>query len=62
MPSTFKANWDARGIPGGNFDKEKTSTSMSHLADLMAKDKAQLWINHDKPQRESQKLAPAFYE
>ena len=58
----FKANWDARGVPGGNFDKEKTSTSMTHMADLMAKDKAQLWINHDKPQREAQKLAPAFYE
>jgi hypothetical protein len=20
------------------------------------------WINHDKPQRETQKLSPAFYE
>ena len=58
----FKANWDARGIPGGNFDKEKTASSMAHMADLMAKDKAQLWINHDKPQRETQKLSPAFYE
>jgi N-acyl homoserine lactone hydrolase len=58
----FKANWEARNVPGGNFDKEKTATSMTHMADLMAKDKAQLWINHDKPQRESQKLAPEFYE
>jgi len=23
--------------------------------------KAQLWINHDKPQRDSLKMAPAFY-
>jgi N-acyl homoserine lactone hydrolase len=58
----FKANWDARGVPGGNFDKDKTASSMTHMADIMAKDKAQLWINHDKPQRESQKMAPEFYE
>jgi N-acyl homoserine lactone hydrolase len=58
----FKANWEARNVPGGNFDKAKTSTSMTRMADLMAKDKAQLWINHDKPQRETQKLSPEFYE
>jgi glyoxylase-like metal-dependent hydrolase (beta-lactamase superfamily II) len=58
----FKANWEAHGVPGGNFDKEKTASSMTRMADLMAKDKAQLWINHDKPQRESQKLAPGFYD
>jgi N-acyl homoserine lactone hydrolase len=27
----------------------------------MAKEKAQLWINHDKAQRDSLKLAPAYY-
>jgi glyoxylase-like metal-dependent hydrolase (beta-lactamase superfamily II) len=58
----FKANWDARNVPGGNFDKDKTTASMTKMANLLAKDKAQLWINHDKPQRESLKLAPAFYE
>jgi len=58
----FKANWDARGVPGGNFDKEKTASSMTRMADVMAKDKAQLWINQDKPQRQTLKLSPAFYE
>ncbi len=24
--------------------------------------KAQLWINHDKAQRDGQKMAPEFYE
>jgi len=28
----------------------------------MAQHKAQLWINHDKAQRDSQKMAPEFYE
>jgi len=58
----FKANWEARGVPGGNTDKEKTVASMTHMADLIAQNKAQLWINHDKPQREAQKMAPEFYE
>jgi N-acyl homoserine lactone hydrolase len=58
----FQANWDGRVVPGINFDKEKTATSMTHMADVMAKDHAQLWINHDKPQRETQKLSPEFYE
>jgi len=58
----FKANWEARGVPGGNVDKEKTVTSMAHMADLLVQNHAQLWINHDKPQREAQKMAPAFYD
>jgi glyoxylase-like metal-dependent hydrolase (beta-lactamase superfamily II) len=58
----FKANWEARGVPGGNTDKEKTVASMTHMADLIAQNKAQLWINHDKPQRQSQKMTPEFYE
>jgi N-acyl homoserine lactone hydrolase len=58
----FKDNWDNRRVPAGNFDKDKTTASMQHLADLMAEHKAALWINHDKPQSEKQKHAPAFYD
>ena len=32
------------------------------MAEVMAKDHAQLWINHDKPQRATEKLSPEFYE
>jgi hypothetical protein len=37
---------------------------MTRLADIMAKEKAQLWINHDKVQGDELELghAPAFYE
>ena len=35
---------------------------MQRIADLMAKEKAKLWINHDKAQRDTLKMAPAFYE
>ena len=32
----FQSNWDNRRVPGPNFDKEKTVTSMNHLAELIA--------------------------
>ena len=32
------------------------------IADTLAKEHAQLWINHDKPQSDAQKKAPDYYE
>lgn len=58
----FKSNWENRGVPENNFDKDKTAASMQRIADIMAKEKAQLWINHDKAQSDSQKKAPGFYD
>ena len=58
----FKDNWDNRRVPSINFNAEQTAASMQRLASIMARDKAQLWINHDKAQRDGQKLSPAFYE
>jgi N-acyl homoserine lactone hydrolase len=58
----FRDNWDHRRVPGINFNKEQTSASMQRMADILARDHAQLWINHDKAQRDGQKLAPDFYD
>jgi N-acyl homoserine lactone hydrolase len=58
----FKSNWENRGVPANNTDKEQTLASMQRIADLMAKEKAQLWINHDKAQRDSLKMAPDYYD
>lgn len=58
----FKSNWDNRRVPSINADKEQTTTSMQRIADIMAKEKAQLWINHDKAQRDTLKMAPDFYD
>jgi N-acyl homoserine lactone hydrolase len=58
----FKANWDNRGVPANNFSKEQTLASMQKLSEIMAKEKAQLWINHDKAQRDTLKLSPEFYD
>jgi N-acyl homoserine lactone hydrolase len=58
----FRSNWENRGVPENNNDKEKTRASMERIAQILAKEKAQLWINHDKEQRDTLKLAPAFYD
>ena len=58
----FKDNWENRRVPSGNVDKDKTLASLQRIADVLAKEKAQLWINHDKAQRDGQKMAPDYYE
>jgi glyoxylase-like metal-dependent hydrolase (beta-lactamase superfamily II) len=58
----FKSNWENRGVPIGNTGQEQTKTSMEKIAGIMAKEKATLWINHDKAQRDSLKMVPEFYE
>jgi glyoxylase-like metal-dependent hydrolase (beta-lactamase superfamily II) len=58
----FQSNWDNRRVPGFNFSKEQTAASMQRIADILAKEHAQLWINHDKPQSDAQKKSPDFYE
>lgn len=58
----FKSNWDNRRVPSINADKDQTATSMQRIADILTKEQAQLWINHDKAQRDSLKMAPGFYE
>jgi len=58
----FKDNWDNRRVPSANFNKDQTLASMQKIADALSKDKAQLWINHDKAQRDTLKMAPEFYD
>jgi len=58
----FTANWENRRIPANNFDQEKSAQSMQRMADILAQEKAQLWINHDKAQRDGLKMAPSWYD
>lgn len=58
----FRDNWDNRRVPSMNTSKELSAASMQKIADTLDKEKAQLWINHDKAQRDSQKMAPEFYD
>ena len=58
----FKANWDNRGVPTMNASKDATLASMQKISDTLTKEKAQLWINHDKAQRDGLKMSPEYYE
>jgi glyoxylase-like metal-dependent hydrolase (beta-lactamase superfamily II) len=58
----FKDRRDNRLVPENNNDKDKSAASLLRVADLLAKKKARLRINHDKAQRDSQRMAPAFYD
>ena len=58
----FRSNWDNRRVPSMNFNKEQTLASMQKISETMTKEKAQLWINHDRAQRDTLKLSPAFYD
>ena len=58
----FKDNWENHRVPDINFNKEQTAASLQRMAEVLAKEKAQLWINHDKAQRDSLKMAPSFYD
>jgi N-acyl homoserine lactone hydrolase len=58
----LKSNWDARRVPSINFDKAKSLASMQRLAEVLAQNDAQLWINHDKPQSQTMKHAPDYYQ
>lgn len=58
----FRANFDARRVPSMNTSPDQTQASMQKIADIMEKERGELWINHDKAQRDTLKLAPEYYE
>jgi glyoxylase-like metal-dependent hydrolase (beta-lactamase superfamily II) len=58
----FKDNWDNRRVPELNTSKDQTLASMQRIADILATEHAQLWINHDAAQTSQLKHAPDYYE
>jgi glyoxylase-like metal-dependent hydrolase (beta-lactamase superfamily II) len=58
----FKSNWENRGVPSGNTSKEQTLASMEKIEAVLKKEHAQLWINHDRAQRDTLKMSPEHYE
>jgi N-acyl homoserine lactone hydrolase len=58
----FKDNWDNRRVPSINSNKEQTLASMQKISETLTKEKAQLWINHDKAQRDGLRMSPEFYD
>ena len=57
----FQSNWDNRRVPDWSVDVAKTYASMQRIAGLLEAEKARMWINHDKPQRDRLRLSPDFY-
>ena len=58
----FRDNWEHKRVPSMNVNREQTLASLQRLQSVMDERKAQLWINHDKPQSDGLRCAPAYYE
>jgi glyoxylase-like metal-dependent hydrolase (beta-lactamase superfamily II) len=58
----IQESWEKRHVPSNNVDREQTLASYRRIAEVLAEHKAQLWINHDAPQRAGLKLSPEYYE
>jgi N-acyl homoserine lactone hydrolase len=58
----FQDNWIHKRVPSMNFNRDQTLASLKRIESLLEERKAQLWINHDKPQSATLRYAPAFYE
>lgn len=54
----FHENWANRRIPARNFDKLRSAESMDKIAAVLAREKAELWINHDQAQSAAIPKAP----
>ena len=58
----FTDNWVHKRVPGFNFDKERTVTTMNEVEQFLEANQATLWIQHDKEQNAEIKHSPAYYE
>jgi len=58
----FRSNWENRVVPAINTGQEQTTVSMNRIAGILNEKQATLWINHDKAQRDTLKMSPAYYE
>jgi N-acyl homoserine lactone hydrolase len=44
----FQDNWANKRVPAMNFNRDQSLASLDRLARVLAEQRAQLWINHDK--------------
>ena len=58
----FRDNWENRRVPARNFDKAQTVASMEKIAGVLKRERAVLWINHDREQSAGLPHAPKFLE
>lgn len=58
----FQENWENRRVPARNFDKEQSLASMQKLADILEREHAKLWINHDKASTDALPHSPGYFQ
>jgi glyoxylase-like metal-dependent hydrolase (beta-lactamase superfamily II) len=58
----FQTSFEHRYVPDNNWSKQASLQSMDKISAIVAKEHAQLWINHDQRQSDAQKKLPAYYE
>jgi glyoxylase-like metal-dependent hydrolase (beta-lactamase superfamily II) len=58
----FQYGWDNRIVPTNVWDRPKTLDSFKRLADVLARNNAQLWIEHDKGQGDARRVSPDYYQ
>jgi N-acyl homoserine lactone hydrolase len=58
----FQTSFEHRYVPDNNWSREASLQSMDKIAAILAREHAQLWINHDQSQSDAQKKLPAYYE
>ncbi len=58
----FQISFERRYVPSNNWSEKASLQSMDKIEAIIAKEHAQLWINHDQPQSDAQKKLPAYYE
>lgn len=58
----YEENYQNKGIPTFNTDKKESLASLEKVKQLVEKENAQLWIQHDAAHFETLKLSPNYYE
>ena len=58
----FEESFQRRYVPKFNSDPVQSKASMAKVEELMARERAKLWINHDAAQMASLPLAPQWIE
>jgi glyoxylase-like metal-dependent hydrolase (beta-lactamase superfamily II) len=58
----FQDNWDHRRVPAFNYNREQSLASMRKVADLLASQRAELWINHDTAHSARIPKSPRYIE
>jgi glyoxylase-like metal-dependent hydrolase (beta-lactamase superfamily II) len=54
-------DWARRPVPEFNTDAKQTIHSMDRIEEIIKREKAQLWVNHDTIHRGREMHAPGFY-